>query len=148
MPENLSQGVILRLLDDFWVDRLRKVLMEHLLPVGLVAVKEYISKLGKDCHVIQVQFFRHVDELGDRLIESKLDSKLAVILVDFSLMLVTWIVALQLVNLGEHCLSVPLALMHKKGLLFVDTSHCSRCLWRSWNCFLVNVLLSFEVELL
>jgi hypothetical protein len=29
------------------------------------------------------------------------------------------IVGLQIVDLGEHYLSVPLALKHKKGLLFV-----------------------------
>ncbi len=47
--------------------------------------------------------------------ESKLDSKVAVILVDFSLVLVMWIVSLQLVNFGEHCLSVPPLLKHNKG---------------------------------
>ncbi len=112
----LSQGTIMRRLDDFWVNRLWKVLVEHLLPVSLVAAKEYIAELGKACHIIQVQFFQCVDELGDHLIESKLDSKLAIILVDFSLILVIWIVALQLVDLGEHCLSVPPALKHKEGL--------------------------------
>jgi hypothetical protein len=100
--------------------------VDHLLLLGLVAAKEYIAELSKACHIVQVQFFWHADELRDRLIESKLDFKLAVILVDFSLTLVTQIVALQLVALGEHCLSVPLALKHEKGLFFVDTSHCFR----------------------
>jgi hypothetical protein len=124
--EVLSQGTILHWLDNFWVIGLQKVLVEHLLPVGLVAAKEHIAKLGKACDVIQVQFFQCTDELGDHLITGKLNSKLAVILVDFSLILVTRIVALQLVNLGEHCLSVPPALKHEKGLLFVDTGHCFR----------------------
>ncbi len=113
--EVLSQGGILRRLDDFWVDGLQKLIVEHSLPVGLVAAEEYIAELGKAYHVIQVQFFWLTDELGDCLIKSKLDSKLAVILVDFSLILVMLIIALQLVNLGEHCLSVPPALKHKKG---------------------------------
>ncbi len=109
MQEVLSQGAILRRLNDFWVNGLRKVLVEHLLPVGLVAAKEHIAELGKALDVIQVQFFQQVDELGDPLIEGKLDSKLAVILVNFSLIFAMRIVALaqQLVNLGEHCLSVP-----------------------------------------
>ncbi len=47
----------MRQLGNFWVDRLRKVLVEHLLPVGLVAAEENIAKLGKACDIIQVQFF-------------------------------------------------------------------------------------------
>jgi hypothetical protein len=84
--------------------------VKHLLPVGLVAAEEHIAKLGKACDIIQVQFFQRVDELGDRLDKGKLDPKQAIILVDLGLLLVTWIVALQLVNFGEHCLSVPTAL--------------------------------------
>jgi hypothetical protein len=38
--EVFSQGAILRRLAVFWVNRLRKVLVEHLLPVGLVGAKE------------------------------------------------------------------------------------------------------------
>ncbi len=126
MQEVLSQGTILRWLNDFWIDGLRKVLVDHLLLIGLVAAKEYIAELSKACHIVQVQYFWHAHELRDRLIESKLDFNLAIILVDFSLMLVNQIVALQLVTLGEHCLSVPPALKHEKGLLFVHTSHCFR----------------------
>jgi hypothetical protein len=114
--EVLSQGAILRRLGNFWVNRLREVLVEHLLPVGLVLAKEHIAELCKTCDLIQVQFFQCVDELRDRLAESKLNSKLAVILMDLSLVLVTRIVLLQLVNIGEHCLSVPPVLKHKKGL--------------------------------
>jgi hypothetical protein len=128
MQEVLSQGAFLRWLNDFWIDGLRKVLVDHLFLIGLVAAKEYIAELSKACHIVQVQFFRHADELRDHLIESKLDFNLAIILVDFSLTLVTQIVALKLVTLGEHCLSVPPALKNEKGLLFVDTSHCFRCL--------------------
>jgi hypothetical protein len=100
------------------------MLVEHLLPVGLVVAKEHIAKLGKACDVVQVQFFQHVDELGDRLVEGKLVPKQAVILVDLGLVLVTWIVALQLVNFSEHCLSVPPALKYKNRLFFINTSHC------------------------
>jgi hypothetical protein len=94
----------------------------------LVAAEEHIAKLGKACDIIQVQFFQCADELRDCLVESKLNSKQAVILVDFSLVLVARIIALQIVNFGEHCLSVPLALKQEKGLLFVDASHCFCCL--------------------
>jgi hypothetical protein len=104
MGEVLSQGAILRQLNNFWINGLWKVLVDHLLPVGLVAAEEHIAELGKACDVIQVQFSRRADEVGDPLIKGKLDFKLAVILVDFSLILVTRIVALQFVNLG--CKSV------------------------------------------
>jgi hypothetical protein len=68
-----------------------------------------------------------VDELGDRLVEGKLDPKQAVILVDLGLLvLVMWIVALQLVNFGEYCLSVTLASKYKKRLFFINTCHCFR----------------------
>ncbi len=75
MQEVLSQGAILRRLVDFWDNRLWEVLMEHLLPVGLVVAKEHIAKLNKACDVIQVQFVRCADELRDCLIESKLDTR-------------------------------------------------------------------------
>ncbi len=55
--EVLSQGAILRRLGNFWVGRLWKVLVEHLLSVGLVAMEEHIVELGKACDIIQVQFF-------------------------------------------------------------------------------------------
>ncbi len=55
--EVLSQGTILCRLNNFWVDKLRKLLVEHLLPVGLVVAEEHIAELGKPCDVIQVQFF-------------------------------------------------------------------------------------------
>ncbi len=125
--------MILHWLDDVWVDRLQEVLVEHLLPVSLVAAEEHIAKLGKACDIVQVQFFQCADELGDHLVKSKLDSKHV---------LVTRIVALQLVNFGEHCLSVPLALKHKTGLLLMDASHCVCHLGGSRNSFSVNVLLS------
>ncbi len=102
------------------------MLVEHMLLVNLVVAKEHIAEPGKACNIIQVQFFQRADELGDCIVESILDSKQAVILVDFSLVLVAWIIALQLVNFGEHCLSVPLALKHKKGLLLIDASLCFR----------------------
>jgi hypothetical protein len=70
--------------------------VEHLLPVGLVAAKENIVKLGKACDVVHVQFFQCADELGDRLVKGKLDPKQAIILVDLGLVLVMRIVALQL----------------------------------------------------
>ncbi len=57
MQEVLSQGVILRWLDNFWVNGHQKVLVEHLLPVGLVAANEYIAELGKAGHIIHVQLY-------------------------------------------------------------------------------------------
>jgi hypothetical protein len=64
------------------------MLEEHLLPVGLVATKEHIAKLSKACDVVQVQFFQCADQLGDHLVEGKLDPKQAIILVDLGLVLV------------------------------------------------------------
>ncbi len=57
MREVFSQGTILCQLGNFWVNGLREMLVEHLLPVGLVAAEEHIAELGKDCDVVQVQFF-------------------------------------------------------------------------------------------
>ncbi len=57
MQEVLTQGTILRWLNNFWVNRLREVLVEHLLTVSLVAAEEHIAKLGKACDIIQVQLF-------------------------------------------------------------------------------------------
>jgi hypothetical protein len=126
MQEVLSQGTILCWLDDFCVDRLREMYMEHLLSVGLVVAEDHIAKLGKACDVIQVQFFQCADEIGDRLVEGKLDPKQAIILVDLGLVLVMLIISLQLVNFGEHCLSFPTALKYKKRLFFIYTRHCFR----------------------
>jgi hypothetical protein len=114
MQEVLNQGMILCRLNNFCVDRLREMHVEHLLPVGLVAAEEHIAELSKACDIVQVQFFWRADELGDHLVNGKLDPKQAIILVDFDLVLVMWIVALQLVNFGEHCLSVPTALKYEK----------------------------------
>ncbi len=85
----------MRQLGNFWVNRLREMLVEHLLLVGLVAAEEHIAKLSKACDIIQVQFFRCAEKLGNHLVESKLDSKRAIILADLSLVLVTRIFALQ-----------------------------------------------------
>jgi hypothetical protein len=126
MQEVLSQGTILCRLGNFYVDRLQKIHVEHLLPVGLVAAEEHIAELGKAFDVVQVQFFQCADELGDHLAEGKLDPKQAIILVDLGLVLVTWIVALQLVNFGEHCHSVPTVLKNEKRLFFIYTHHCFR----------------------
>ncbi len=63
MQEVLNQGTILHQRDYFRTNRLQKVLMEHLFPVGLVMTKEYISKLGKADNIIQVPFFQRTDEL-------------------------------------------------------------------------------------
>jgi hypothetical protein len=80
--------------DNFCFDRLREMLVEHLLPVGLVAAEEHIAELGKARDIIQVQFFRCGDELGDHLVEGKLDSEQAINLVYFGLVFVTQIIAL------------------------------------------------------
>jgi hypothetical protein len=114
--EVLSQGTILCRLEDFCVDRLQEMHVEHLLPVSMVAAEEHIAKLSKACDIVQVQFFRRADKLGDHLVEGKLNPKHAIILVDFGHIFVTWIVALRLVNFGEHCLSVPTALKYKTRL--------------------------------
>jgi hypothetical protein len=102
--------------------------VEHLLPVSLVAAEEHIANLGKACDVVLVQFFRCADELRDHLVEGKLDPKQAIILVDLGLVLVTWIIALQLVIFREHCLSVPTALKYEKRLFSIYTCHRFRCL--------------------
>ncbi len=116
MQEVLSQGTILCRLDVFCVDRLWEMHVEHLLPVSMVAAEEHIAELSKACDIVQIQFFWCTDELGDCLVKGKLNPKHAIIILDFGLVLVTQIIALQLVNFGEHCLIVPAALKYKKRL--------------------------------
>ncbi len=107
--------MILCRLGNFWVNRLREMLVEHLLPVGLVAAKEHIAELGKSLWRSPSSLFPHAYELENRLVEGKLDPKQAVIFVDFGFVLVMQIVALQVVNFGKHCLNAPQALKYKKG---------------------------------
>jgi hypothetical protein len=73
----VRQGAIVlrqnhRRIDGFW-----KVLVEHLLPVGQIPTLEYIFKLQEGLCVVQIDFFCSANEVIDRFIESKLDSKLA-----------------------------------------------------------------------
>jgi hypothetical protein len=56
-----------------------------------------------------------MDEIRDGLIKGELDPKAARILRDFSLVFVTQIIALQLVDLVEFGLCVPFAGQLKKG---------------------------------
>jgi hypothetical protein len=77
--------------------------MEHLLPVGQVPTLEYIFELQERLCVVQIDLFCSADEVIDRFIESKLDSKLARILMNFSLLFVTRIIALLLVDITQRC---------------------------------------------
>ena len=97
--------------------------MEHLLPVSLVVPKEQIAELSKARDIVQVQFFQRADELCNLLVEGKLDSEQIIVLMDFGLKFVARIVALQLVDFGEHCLSVPTVLKYKKRFFFIYTHH-------------------------
>ncbi len=65
------------------------------------------SLVGNMLEFVVVDFCGIRDEIRDRSIERELDSQGARILVDFGLVFDMRIVALQLVNLGELCLSVP-----------------------------------------
>ena len=57
--------------------------------------------------MVQVNSHGFHDEIHDNSFEHELDSQGAGILVDFSLVFDTRIIPLQLVDLGEICLSVP-----------------------------------------
>jgi hypothetical protein len=65
--------------------------------------------------MVQVDSHGIRDEIRDNLFERELDSQGARILVDFGLVFDTRIVALQLVDLGELCLSVLFPSKLKKG---------------------------------
>jgi hypothetical protein len=104
-----------RQIDGFW-----KMIVEHLLPVGQISTLEYIFELRKGPCVVQIDFLRSADEIGNRFIKSKLDSKLARILMNFGLLFVVRIIALQLVDIAKGCLFSPGFLALKVRHLFVN----------------------------
>ena len=107
-----------RRIDGFW-----KVLVEHLLPVGLVPAQEYILELLEGLCIVQIDLLRSADEVVDRFIDRELDSELARILVDFGLLFVGRRVALQLVYVAQWRLFGPGFLGPKEWHSLVDRGH-------------------------
>ncbi len=68
-------AILLRRNLDRRIDWFGKMLMEHLLPVGQITTLEHIFELQERSLVVQINFLRSADEIIDRFIESKLDSK-------------------------------------------------------------------------
>ena len=66
------------------IDRLREVLVEHLLPSSPVLSLEHILELRKGVDPGEFTFFCPLIELRDRLVDGELDGVTSVILVDFN----------------------------------------------------------------
>ncbi len=81
-------------IDGFW-----KVLVKPLFQVGHILALEHIFKIQEGPCVVQISFFHSADEVVDCFVNSKLDSKLAQIIVNFSLSFVERIIALKLVDI-------------------------------------------------
>ena len=94
--------------------------MERLLPGSPELALEHIFELLEGDDSGEVAFICPFIELGDRLIDGKFDTVLAVILVDFDMTLVFWIVALQLVLFGQGVLVVPALLHLIERWMFID----------------------------
>ena len=97
-----------------------EMLMEHLLTGSSVLSLERILKLREGVNPGEVAFFCPVIKLGDRLIECKFDTVLAVIVVDFNKKIVLGIVALQLVDFGQGVIVIPRFLNLIERQRFVD----------------------------
>jgi hypothetical protein len=81
--EVFFQTVILH--SRYWhscIDRLRKVLVEHLFPGRFVMALEHILKLPKKFCPVKVAFFCSLVELRDGFINGKFDTIFTVVLVD------------------------------------------------------------------
>jgi hypothetical protein len=100
-----------------------EMLMEHLLTGSSVLSLERILKLREGVNPGEVAFFCPVIKLGDRLIECKFDTVLAVIVVDFNKKIVLGIIALQLVDFGQGVIVVPRFLNLIERQRFVDWCH-------------------------
>ncbi len=93
--------------DRLQIDWLQEVIAEDLLPAAYQMTLEHIAELGKALDIVQVDCRGIRDEIHDRSIERELNSQGVRILVDLGLVFDMRIVALQLLDLGELCLSVP-----------------------------------------
>jgi hypothetical protein len=106
------------------VDRLRKVLVERLLPRSPVLSLQHILKLSEGVDPIEFTFLCPLVKLGDRLVNGELDGVTSVILVEFNEVLVFGIVATQLVNFRQGVVVIPfLFALIERGAL-VDGCHC------------------------
>ncbi len=81
--------------------------MKNLFPDSLVLALEYVLKLHKGMRPVEIDFLGPNFKLGDHFVGDIFDTKFPVVLVNLSLDFVTWIIALQLVFLGEYEFLVP-----------------------------------------
>ncbi len=73
--EICCDGAIVLLQNFRRFDGFKKVLVEHLSPVGEVSTQEYIFELPEGINVSHVDFLRSADEIVDRFIDRELDAK-------------------------------------------------------------------------
>jgi hypothetical protein len=80
------------------INRLRKVLMKHLFPGCSVVALEHILKLCKRVGPVKVACFCSFIKLRDGLLDGKLDTILAVILMDLYLAFIASVITLKLID--------------------------------------------------
>jgi hypothetical protein len=86
------KGAILLHWNHCQIDKFWKVFVKHLFLVGQVPTLEYIFELQEGPFVVQINFCHSTDKVIDHLVESKLNSELAQIFVNFGLLFVARIV--------------------------------------------------------
>ncbi len=115
MLKVIRHGAIMFRQNHHQIDWFWEVLMAHLLPVGQVSSLEHITKLTEALDIAQIDFIRSAKEIESGFVKQKLNTKSAIIFINFDL-LFRKIIALQLVGGKEHCLSVPGLFNLKNGV--------------------------------
>ena len=106
------------------INRLRKVLMEHLLAGSPVLSLEHIFELHKGVDPGEFTIFCPFIEFGDHFIHCEFNQVTAVILMDFDSTFVLGIVALKLVDCRQVVVVIPFLISLIERWMFVDGCHC------------------------
>ncbi len=109
------------------INRLRKVLVERLLPSSPVLSLEHIFEFRKGVNPSEFTLFCPFIEFGDCLINCEFDWVSAVILMDFNAAFVLGIVALQICRLPTRC--------HCRPISFCPYRRGDACRWRPSRLF-------------
>ena len=91
-----SRGAIMLWQSYLRTDWLQEVFRENPLTSHLVSNPGAHCQTGESLDIVQVDSFESTDEVSDRSVESKLNSKAVQVFGDFSLIFVAQIIALQL----------------------------------------------------
>jgi hypothetical protein len=109
------------------INRLRKVLMKHLFPGCSIVALEHVFKLHERVGPVKVTFLGFLVKLRDGLINSELDTILAIILIDFYSTFIVSFAALKLVDFRQAGVTIVPGLQDLiQGHLLVDQGHIVR----------------------